>query len=103
MKKKRQSSMTEIQKEEFRVAARERKRLFEKKELKKKFTFFRKSFFCFKQNQEQNMQNFKLFQSKRMLEKFMRSTRSQYRLWQITSIHCRFKQRTLQIYYAIPK
>ena len=72
--------MTEIQKEEFRVAARERKRLFEKKELKKKFTFFRKSFFCFKQNQEQNMQNFKLFQSKRTLEKLMRSTRSQYRL-----------------------
>ena len=47
MKKKRQSSMTEIQKEEFRVAARERKRLFEKKRAQKKVYFLQEVIFLF--------------------------------------------------------
>ena len=55
--------MTVILKEEFRAMARERKRKSHErnKKAQKKLTFFRNSFFHFKQNQEQKMQNFKLF------------------------------------------
>ena len=39
----------------------------------------------------------KLFQSKSMLEKFIRSIRSYLRLWQIMSIHFTFKQENLSL------
>ena len=86
--------MTEIQKEKYRAAARERKRKsHEKIRAQKKLTFFRNLFFSFKQNQEQNTQNFKLFQSKCILEKFMRCIISHLRLWQISPTHCTFNKR----------
>ena len=58
--------MTVIQKEEFRALARERKRKSherekKKKELRKSLLYSGTHFLNFRQNQEQNIQKFKLF------------------------------------------
>ena len=85
--------MTEIQKEKYRAAARERKRKSHVKITdQKKLTLFRNSFFRFKENQEQNIKNFKLFQSNYMFEEFMRCIRSHLRLWQIKSTQLHIQQ-----------
>ena len=74
--------MTEIQKEEYRAEKKERKRKSceKEKEFRKSLLSSRTHFFVSNKSQEQNIQNFQLFQSKCMLEKLMRSIRSHLRL-----------------------
>ena len=70
-------SNPELQQEKKKKEPWEKKKSHERKKRdQKKFTFFRNSYFHFEQNHEQNIQNFKLFGSKCLLEKFMRSIRS---------------------------